>query len=83
MVDNPALAPGGRMSLLTAAQPARRSRSTLLPSLAGRSKPTGALELAFRHPMGRLTPYWAHRRTARDGGSYDAGRGFGGFGPHA
>ena len=65
----------GRMALLTAAQ----VKEDALISVAGS-------EQAFRDARARVPPpdgaadaFWAHRRTARDGGSY-AGRGFGGFG---
>ena len=46
-------------------------------------------EQAFRDARARVPPpdgaadaFWAHRRKARDGGSY-AGRGFSGFGSRA
>jgi hypothetical protein len=65
----------GRMAVLTAAQ----VKEHALIQVAGS-------EQAFRNARARVPPpdgaagsFWAHRRTARDGGSY-AGRGFGGFG---
>ena len=68
----------GRMSLLTAAQVKEHALTFV-----------GGSEQAYRDARARVPPpdgaadaFWAHRRTARDGGSY-AGRGFGGFGPCA
>lgn len=68
----------GRMAVLTAAQ----VKEHALIHVAGS-------EQAFRDARARVPPpdgaadaFWAHRRTARDGGSY-AGRGFGGFGSRA
>ena len=68
----------GRMALLTAAQVKEHALTFV-----------GGSEQAYRDARARVPPpdgaadaFWAHRRTARDGGSY-AGRGFGGFGPRA
>jgi len=68
----------GRMAVLTAAQ----VKEHALIHVAGS-------EQAFRDARARVPPpdgaadaFWAHKRTARDGGSY-AGRGFGGFGSRA
>ena len=64
------------MAVLTAAQ----VKEHALIQVAGSDQ-------AFRDARARAEPldgaadaFWAHRRTARDGGSF-AGRGFGGFGP--
>ena len=68
----------GRMAVLTAAQ----VKEHALIHVSGS-------EQAFRDARARVPPpdgaadaFWAHKRTARDGGSY-AGRGFGGFGSRA
>ena len=66
----------GRLAIVTAAQ----VKENALLQVAGSEPARREARAKAPPPDGAADAFWAHRRSARDGGCY-AGRQFGGFGP--